>query len=178
MQSLADKVVIITGASEGIGRALAKAMALQGCRLVLTARSQARLHSLKEELSGIASMPPLVVPADVTDANACRALIRSICLGLWIPKPVRWGYIGYLYYIELIESLARFFTTPYKTPDVWFKEAKKVGLNEALEMLAIKNAVTNIAKFNQARAECILNGGGHRYDIAISIDNIEVASGR
>lgn len=48
------------------------------------------------------------------------------------------------------ESLARFFTTPYKTPDVWFKEAKKVGLNEALEMLAIKNAVTNIAKFNNS----------------------------
>ncbi|WP_193048831.1 sensor domain-containing phosphodiesterase [Pseudoalteromonas undina] len=48
------------------------------------------------------------------------------------------------------ESLARFFTSPYKTPDVWFKEAKKVGLNEALEMLAIKNAVTNIAKFNNS----------------------------
>lgn len=48
------------------------------------------------------------------------------------------------------ESLARFFTTPYKTPDVWFKEAKKVGLNEALEMLAIENAVTNIAKFNNS----------------------------
>ena len=48
------------------------------------------------------------------------------------------------------ESLARFFTTPYKTPNVWFKEAKKVGLNEALEMLAIKNAVTNIAKFNNS----------------------------
>ena len=48
------------------------------------------------------------------------------------------------------ESLARFFTTPYKTPDIWFKEASKVGLNEALEMLAIKNAVTNIAKFNNS----------------------------
>ena len=77
MQTLADKVVIITGASEGIGRALAKAMAPLGCRLVLTARSQARLHSLQEELSSIASMPPLVVPADVTDADACRALIDT-----------------------------------------------------------------------------------------------------
>lgn len=48
------------------------------------------------------------------------------------------------------ESLARFFTTPYKSPDIWFKEAKKVGLNEALEMLAIKNALTNIAKFNNS----------------------------
>jgi EAL domain-containing protein (putative c-di-GMP-specific phosphodiesterase class I) len=46
------------------------------------------------------------------------------------------------------ESLARFFTTPYKTPDIWFKEASKVGLNEALEMLAIKNAVKDMAQLN------------------------------
>ncbi|MCG9748685.1 SDR family oxidoreductase [Shewanella sp. Isolate8] len=77
MQTLANKVVIITGASEGIGRALAKAMAPLGCRLVLTARSQARLHSLQQELSSIASVPPLVVPADVTDADACQGLIDT-----------------------------------------------------------------------------------------------------
>ena len=46
------------------------------------------------------------------------------------------------------ESLARFFTTPYKTPDIWFEEASKVGLSESLEMLAIKNAIANMAKFN------------------------------
>lgn len=40
------------------------------------------------------------------------------------------------------------FTTPYKTPDIWFKEASKVGLNEALEMLAIKNAVKDMAQLN------------------------------
>ena len=46
------------------------------------------------------------------------------------------------------ESLSRFFTTPYKTPDIWFKEASKVGLNESLEMLAIKNAIANMSQFN------------------------------
>ncbi|KPZ52535.1 MULTISPECIES: EAL domain-containing protein [unclassified Pseudoalteromonas] len=39
------------------------------------------------------------------------------------------------------ESLSRFFTEPYKTPDVWFKEADNLGLGEALEILAIQNTL-------------------------------------
>ncbi|MEG3757273.1 EAL domain-containing protein [Pseudoalteromonas carrageenovora] len=39
------------------------------------------------------------------------------------------------------ESLSRFFTQPYKTPDVWFKDADNLGLGEALEMLAIQNTL-------------------------------------
>ncbi len=39
------------------------------------------------------------------------------------------------------ESLSRFFTEPYKTPDVWFKDADNLGLGEALEMLAIQNTL-------------------------------------
>ena len=46
------------------------------------------------------------------------------------------------------ESLSRFFTKPYKTPDLWFKEATDVGLGESLEMLAIKNSLAYIAQFN------------------------------
>ncbi|MBQ4798957.1 EAL domain-containing protein [Pseudoalteromonas sp. MMG006] len=39
------------------------------------------------------------------------------------------------------ESLSRFFTEPYKTPDVWFKHADNLGLGEALEILAIHNTL-------------------------------------
>jgi len=39
------------------------------------------------------------------------------------------------------ESLSRFFTQPYKTPDVWFKDADNLGLGEALEILAIQNTL-------------------------------------
>jgi len=49
-QRLQDKVALITGASAGIGRACARALAGEGARLVLTARRQARLESLKREL--------------------------------------------------------------------------------------------------------------------------------
>ena len=46
---LQGKVALITGASAGIGQACARALAGEGCNLVLTARRQERLESLKEE---------------------------------------------------------------------------------------------------------------------------------
>ena len=46
---LQGKVALITGASAGIGQACARALAGEGCHLVLTARRQERLETLKEE---------------------------------------------------------------------------------------------------------------------------------
>lgn len=47
-------------------------------------------------------------------------------------------------HVSGFESLSRFVTTPYRTPDVWFGEASQVGLGEALEMMAIKNAIKGL----------------------------------
>ena len=62
-QQLAGKVVIITGASSGIGAATARALAPLGCKLTLAARSTDRLEALADEL-GRESV--LVLPTDVT----------------------------------------------------------------------------------------------------------------
>ncbi len=51
-QNLSGKVAFITGASSGIGRALAHTLAGQGMRLALVARSRERLESVKAELPG------------------------------------------------------------------------------------------------------------------------------
>lgn len=66
-----NRVVIITGASAGIGAAAARTFAAAGARLVLAARSPMPLEQLAAELPG----RPLVVPADVADAEQCRALV-------------------------------------------------------------------------------------------------------
>ncbi len=60
---LAGKVVIITGASSGIGAAVARALAPLGCKLTLAARSTERLEALADELGRDAV---LVLPTDVT----------------------------------------------------------------------------------------------------------------
>jgi serine 3-dehydrogenase (NADP+) len=66
-----DKVVIITGASSGIGAAAAQAFADAGARVVLAARDTARLEALARALPGSA----LAVPTDVTDRAAVDALV-------------------------------------------------------------------------------------------------------
>ena len=60
--SLEGKVVIITGASSGIGEAFARRLAAQGCKLTLAARSVDKLEALADQLD----VESLVAPADMT----------------------------------------------------------------------------------------------------------------
>ncbi len=71
-----DQVIIVTGASEGIGRALCLALAAQRPKLVLAARNRERLETLKAEIERYGAAG-LVVPLDVTDESACKALIEQ-----------------------------------------------------------------------------------------------------
>jgi Short-chain dehydrogenases of various substrate specificities len=62
---------LITGASSGIGRDIAKLLAARGYDLILVARRENLLVELKAELSGV---DVTVVPADLTEEDACRSL--------------------------------------------------------------------------------------------------------
>ena len=74
MTEFTDKVVIITGASEGIGRALALELASQKAILVLAARNEQRLDELKSEIEEKGARA-LVVPTDVSIRVSCQELI-------------------------------------------------------------------------------------------------------
>jgi NAD(P)-dependent dehydrogenase (short-subunit alcohol dehydrogenase family) len=76
MSALKGRVVVVTGASEGIGRALCKALAPHRPKLVLAARTRERLDSLAAECTGLGA-EALVVPTDVTDEDACRQLVEA-----------------------------------------------------------------------------------------------------
>jgi len=71
---LTDQVVIITGASSGIGAAAAAAFVAAGARVVLAARSSARLSAMGEQLGGLDQV--LVAPTDVTKPEDCERLAR------------------------------------------------------------------------------------------------------
>jgi 3-oxoacyl-[acyl-carrier protein] reductase len=74
MMELNNKVVILTGASEGIGRATALALVREGARLALAARTLAKLEKVAGEIVRLGA-ECLVVPADVTQPESVEALV-------------------------------------------------------------------------------------------------------
>ena len=74
MPKFKDKVVIVTGASEGMGRAVCKRLATDGAKLSLAARNQDRLNQLKDEVEKLGA-EALVVPTDVSDPQQCKNLV-------------------------------------------------------------------------------------------------------
>jgi short-subunit dehydrogenase len=74
--SFMDNVVIITGASSGIGRELALQLADQGAWLVLAARNAEKLEDVATECRRRAGKA-LVIPTDVTERHQCAKLIKQ-----------------------------------------------------------------------------------------------------
>jgi short-subunit dehydrogenase len=76
MRPLTDRVVLLTGASRGLGVDMARAFAAEGARLALAARSTDELEKVRaglEETGGTA----IAVPTDVNEIESLRALVRK-----------------------------------------------------------------------------------------------------
>lgn len=71
---LKDKVIIITGASSGIGMACARLFASKGAKLAIAARSFEKLEALRNELG---NDNIIAVKTDVSKENECQELINS-----------------------------------------------------------------------------------------------------
>jgi len=74
---LRSRVALITGATRGIGLALARGFAAQGCHLILTGRDQAALKKISRELAAH-KIRILARPCDVRDPHSVDSLFRSI----------------------------------------------------------------------------------------------------
>lgn len=70
-----DKVVWVTGASSGIGAALARELGRRGARLVLSARRQERLEALRRELER--PEQHLILPLDLADTDALQPAVAT-----------------------------------------------------------------------------------------------------
>lgn len=85
--SLLDQVAVITGASSGIGRATALALAREGARVALAARTKSALHRVADEIRTL-DRDALVVPSDVTSRNDVDHLVAKTL--------ERWGRLDIL----------------------------------------------------------------------------------
>lgn len=71
---LAGRVALVTGASRGVGAAIARAYAKEGAELVLTARTVGGLEELDDEIRKISGKTSLLVPFDLKDFDAIDRL--------------------------------------------------------------------------------------------------------
>ena len=76
MVNLKDKVVIVTGASSGVGRATAITLARRGSRVVLAARRADRLQEISQSLSQDGARV-IAIPTDVTDSVQVGQLFKQ-----------------------------------------------------------------------------------------------------
>jgi 3-oxoacyl-[acyl-carrier protein] reductase len=76
MFSLKDRVALVTGASQGIGRATSLALAAAGARVIAAARNREKLASVVQEITA-AGGEALAVAMDVADAEQIKAGFRQ-----------------------------------------------------------------------------------------------------
>ena len=76
--SIANKTILITGASSGIGKSCAQLFAQAGARLILAARRKEKLQTLANELAQVYGAKTLLMPLDVQDYDVVSTTIAGL----------------------------------------------------------------------------------------------------
>jgi 3-oxoacyl-[acyl-carrier protein] reductase len=79
---LKGKTALVTGASVGIGRGIAKALAAEGVRVALSARRVEKLQEVSAEIVAAGGAAPVVIESDLYAEDAARKLADAAIAGL------------------------------------------------------------------------------------------------
>ncbi len=105
-----QSVTLITGASAGIGAALACVFAQHGHQLVLVARREGKLGELADQIAAAGHARPLVLPIDLTRTDACAQITAELAVRRLEPKYVvnnaGFGLVGEAAQLDRAEQLA------------------------------------------------------------------------
>ena len=77
MESLKDKVALVTGAGKGIGKAIAIALAKEGVNIGLIARTEKDLQEVAAEINALGVLS-IIAPADISNINAVNWAVEKI----------------------------------------------------------------------------------------------------
>ena len=103
-------VAVITGASDGIGAALARIFAANGHELALVARRGERLEALADEIAANGAVRPLPIELDVTTEGAADALsarlVEAGAAPLFLVNNAGFGLLGRAIDLDAAEQLA------------------------------------------------------------------------
>ncbi len=98
--TFSDRRVLVTGASSGIGRALACELARGGARLLLLARRQELLETVATECTTLGATGVMVLPGDLTDRAVCQQAVEL--------AQTRWAGLDLLVHAAGISAHGRF----------------------------------------------------------------------
>lgn len=106
--SLEGKVVLITGASSGLGESLAQCLYKEGCRLIVAARRYAELERVRDQLLGSGLRrgnvyPPVIIQLDLQDLENLPDKMRTV-LGVYGHIDILINNAGISYRGEVIDT--------------------------------------------------------------------------
>ncbi|KAF4373175.1 hypothetical protein F8388_019357 [Cannabis sativa] len=108
-ENMDDKVVIITGASSGIGEQIAYEYAKRGANLVLVARRENRLRGISENARLIGAKHVMIIAADVVKEDDCRRFVNAtINLHGHVDHLVNTVSLGHTFYLEEVTDTSVF----------------------------------------------------------------------
>ena len=137
-KDMKNKIALITGASRGLGRSVAKSLAKKGVELILVARTISALEELDDEIKSIGSKST-IVPMDLEDNEAIDIL------GGEIHK--KWGKLDIL--VSSAATVGEVTPVSHLDPKIW---NKVINLNLSVNYRLIRSFEPLLKKSNQSYA--------------------------
>lgn len=138
MTTRPNRIALVTGASRGLGRAIALALAAEGAHIIATARTQGGLEELDDEIKTLGSFATLV-PMDITDSPGIDRLGAAI-FERWKKLDILVGNAG---------VLGRLTPLPHLDPKVW-DEVMAVNVTANYRLLRAMDPLLRMSEAGRA----------------------------
>lgn len=150
-KSLENRIAVVTGASRGIGRAVALALAERGAHVVALARTQGALEELDDAIKAVGSTATLV-PLDIKDFDALDRLGASLY--------ERWGKLDI--FVANAGVLGPLTPLAHLDPKQW---DTVVAVNVTANLRLIRSFDLLLRKSEAGRVVMLTSGAAHRADL-------------
>jgi NAD(P)-dependent dehydrogenase (short-subunit alcohol dehydrogenase family) len=148
-QPLTGRIALATGATRGIGRAIAIGLAKAGAHVIAVGRTQGALEELDDELRGLGCEAPTLVPLDLMNGEGIDQLGGAIFQ--------RWGRLDIL--IGAAGILGVTTPVPHMDPEVW-ERVLKVNLTANYRLIRSMDPLLRAA--GEGRAVFLTSGAAAR----------------
>jgi NAD(P)-dependent dehydrogenase (short-subunit alcohol dehydrogenase family) len=147
---LSGRTALVTGASRGFGKAIARALAEAGAQIIAVARTQGALEELDDEIKAARRGSATLVPLDLSDGEAIDRLGRAVF--------ERWGVLDIL--VANAAILGTLSPLAHIDPATW---SRVLAVNVTANWRLIRSLDPLLRQSNQGRALFISSAAGDQH---------------